>query len=244
MGIFLCGDPESVCSLLGWSSVALIHSFHSLHAFASCPAQTILRTSDHKRAQQTGQAESVISHDWFSSSPLFFIPPEDIDECQPGRCHQDAVCYNTQGSFTCQCRSGYYGDGFYCSPGKSCGMPSLSDKQTQHLTLNSASLLYIQSSNIRPVLLQVYFGCLRRELRQFGNSRLWCSCRLCNRKMYSQHCSLHCLFLLEMSFSPQYTGASWNLFFIFFWIEKEFVIPYKGCGSFCVAEFKADEERK
>ncbi|XP_068183596.1 nidogen-1 [Antennarius striatus] len=41
---------------------------------------------------------------------------QDIDECQVGRCHQDAVCYNTQGSFTCQCRSGYYGDGFYCSP--------------------------------------------------------------------------------------------------------------------------------
>ncbi|XP_037638608.1 nidogen-1 [Sebastes umbrosus] len=41
---------------------------------------------------------------------------QDIDECQPGRCHQDAVCYNNQGSFTCQCRPGYYGDGFYCSP--------------------------------------------------------------------------------------------------------------------------------
>uniref|UniRef100_A0A8C9XEE3 Nidogen 1 n=1 Tax=Sander lucioperca TaxID=283035 RepID=A0A8C9XEE3_SANLU len=40
---------------------------------------------------------------------------QDIDECQPGRCHQDAVCYNTQGSFTCQCRPGYHGDGFYCS---------------------------------------------------------------------------------------------------------------------------------
>ncbi|XP_041645126.1 nidogen-1 [Cheilinus undulatus] len=40
---------------------------------------------------------------------------QDIDECQPGRCHQDAVCYNTQGSFTCQCRQGYYGDGFQCS---------------------------------------------------------------------------------------------------------------------------------
>ncbi|XP_074532459.1 nidogen-1 [Halichoeres trimaculatus] len=40
---------------------------------------------------------------------------QDIDECQLGRCHQDAVCYNTEGSFTCQCRQGYYGDGFYCS---------------------------------------------------------------------------------------------------------------------------------
>ncbi|KAG5855571.1 hypothetical protein ANANG_G00050470 [Anguilla anguilla] len=38
-----------------------------------------------------------------------------IDECQPGRCHQDAVCYNTQGSFTCQCRPGLHGDGFHCS---------------------------------------------------------------------------------------------------------------------------------
>ncbi|CAK6951779.1 nidogen-1 [Scomber scombrus] len=41
---------------------------------------------------------------------------QDLDECQSGRCHQDAVCYNTQGSFTCQCRPGYYGDGFQCSP--------------------------------------------------------------------------------------------------------------------------------
>ncbi|KAE8280427.1 Nidogen-1 [Larimichthys crocea] len=40
----------------------------------------------------------------------------DIDECQTGRCHQDAVCYNTEGSFTCQCKAGYYGDGFSCSP--------------------------------------------------------------------------------------------------------------------------------
>ncbi|XP_055791289.1 nidogen-1 [Salvelinus fontinalis] len=40
---------------------------------------------------------------------------QDIDECQSARCHQEAVCYNTQGSFTCQCRPGYHGDGFYCS---------------------------------------------------------------------------------------------------------------------------------
>lgn len=40
---------------------------------------------------------------------------QDIDECQQGRCHQEAVCYNSQGSFTCQCKPGFYGDGFYCS---------------------------------------------------------------------------------------------------------------------------------
>ncbi|KAJ8392450.1 hypothetical protein AAFF_G00075750 [Aldrovandia affinis] len=40
---------------------------------------------------------------------------QDIDECQPGRCHQEAVCYNTQGSFNCQCKPGFQGDGFHCS---------------------------------------------------------------------------------------------------------------------------------
>ncbi|XP_029962713.1 nidogen-1 [Salarias fasciatus] len=40
---------------------------------------------------------------------------QDVDECQPGRCHQNAICFNTQGSFTCQCRPGYSGDGFQCS---------------------------------------------------------------------------------------------------------------------------------
>ncbi|XP_024298640.2 nidogen-1-like [Oncorhynchus tshawytscha] len=42
---------------------------------------------------------------------------QDIDECEQGRCHQDAVCYNAQGSFTCQCRPGFHGDGFQCAPG-------------------------------------------------------------------------------------------------------------------------------
>uniref|UniRef100_A0AAY4ELV2 Nidogen 1b n=1 Tax=Denticeps clupeoides TaxID=299321 RepID=A0AAY4ELV2_9TELE len=39
---------------------------------------------------------------------------QDIDECQPGRCHQDATCYNNQGSFTCQCHLGFHGNGFQC----------------------------------------------------------------------------------------------------------------------------------
>ncbi|XP_016374163.1 nidogen-1-like [Sinocyclocheilus rhinocerous] len=42
---------------------------------------------------------------------------QDTDECQPGRCHSDAICHNTQGSFTCQCRPGFHGDGFSCTPG-------------------------------------------------------------------------------------------------------------------------------
>uniref|UniRef100_A0A674E444 Nidogen 1 n=1 Tax=Salmo trutta TaxID=8032 RepID=A0A674E444_SALTR len=41
---------------------------------------------------------------------------QDVDECEQGRCHQDAVCYNSQGSFTCQCHPGFHGDGFQCTP--------------------------------------------------------------------------------------------------------------------------------
>uniref|UniRef100_W5NFR3 Nidogen 1 n=1 Tax=Lepisosteus oculatus TaxID=7918 RepID=W5NFR3_LEPOC len=40
----------------------------------------------------------------------------DIDECQPGRCHPNADCYNTPGSYRCQCRPGFYGDGSQCTP--------------------------------------------------------------------------------------------------------------------------------
>ncbi|MBN3312842.1 NID1 protein, partial [Atractosteus spatula] len=40
----------------------------------------------------------------------------DIDECQPGRCHPNADCYNTPGSYRCQCRLGFYGDGSQCTP--------------------------------------------------------------------------------------------------------------------------------
>jgi len=39
----------------------------------------------------------------------------DVDECtlyQP--CHKYAYCYNTVGSYKCQCMKGYYGDGKYC----------------------------------------------------------------------------------------------------------------------------------
>lgn len=48
----------------------------------------------------------------------FFFVVEDIDECQSRRCHQDADCFNTPGSFVCRCRQGYRGDGSYCYSGK------------------------------------------------------------------------------------------------------------------------------
>ena len=41
----------------------------------------------------------------------------DIDECKVYRndiCDTNAKCINTQGSFECQCKTGYQGNGFIC----------------------------------------------------------------------------------------------------------------------------------
>ncbi|XP_022790332.1 fibrillin-1-like isoform X2 [Stylophora pistillata] len=41
---------------------------------------------------------------------------DDVNECKerPSKCHNDADCSNTVGSYTCQCKEGYRGDGFTC----------------------------------------------------------------------------------------------------------------------------------
>jgi len=40
----------------------------------------------------------------------------DINECSTnnGGCDVQAICTNTPGSFSCSCKSGYYGNGFDC----------------------------------------------------------------------------------------------------------------------------------
>ena len=41
----------------------------------------------------------------------------DVDECltvDTNPCHSKANCINTAGTFSCECQSGYIGDGFIC----------------------------------------------------------------------------------------------------------------------------------
>ena len=47
----------------------------------------------------------------------FFYAHAGINECSEGNhdCHPDASCANTPaGSYTCTCKNGYQGTGFYC----------------------------------------------------------------------------------------------------------------------------------
>ena len=44
---------------------------------------------------------------------IYFLT--DIDECLSTPCDKNAVCANTEGSFTCKCNTGYSGDGFGCT---------------------------------------------------------------------------------------------------------------------------------
>ena len=41
----------------------------------------------------------------------------DINECTTSAhdCHAEAICSNTDGSFTCNCNQGYTGDGEDCA---------------------------------------------------------------------------------------------------------------------------------
>ena len=42
----------------------------------------------------------------------------DIDECANSPCDAKADCFNTAGSFICNCRKGFEGTGFQCEPYK------------------------------------------------------------------------------------------------------------------------------
>ena len=37
----------------------------------------------------------------------------DVNECESNStCHEQAECYDTEGSYLCECRTGYEGDGY------------------------------------------------------------------------------------------------------------------------------------
>uniref|UniRef100_A0A1I8GF76 EGF-like domain-containing protein n=1 Tax=Macrostomum lignano TaxID=282301 RepID=A0A1I8GF76_9PLAT len=57
-----------------------------------------------------------------SDYEVSYLCPADIDECalKLHNCDPNAQCINTPGSYKCQCKTGYFGDGFNCRTGAAC----------------------------------------------------------------------------------------------------------------------------
>lgn len=61
----------------------------------------------------------------------------DIDECvvdfatNPHNCHDDADCTNKEGTFECDCKTGFSGDGLSCADNDECADPADNDCQDE-----------------------------------------------------------------------------------------------------------------
>jgi len=49
----------------------------------------------------------------------------DINECDYDPCHKEAVCGNTQGSYSCICNDGFRGNGRWCEDTNECAVSKL-----------------------------------------------------------------------------------------------------------------------
>merc|ERR1712142_1310565 len=62
--------------------------------------------------------------DWHDINKMQRMCTGDKDKCDLGEddCHDNAVCTDTDGSFTCACKSGYSGDGKTCTNKDECDL--------------------------------------------------------------------------------------------------------------------------
>ena len=69
-----------------------------------------LQTRFCKKIQLQRYDKESIHGKYYYRVILFYI---DIDECETksNNCHPNAKCINNEGSFTCQCKPNYDGDG-------------------------------------------------------------------------------------------------------------------------------------
>ena len=77
------------------------------------PMPCLCSNSSHLCMCNNGYTGNRIDHENNNSMHYCLCYP-DIDECASSPCHTNAMCADTNGSFTCTCLGGFSGDGFLC----------------------------------------------------------------------------------------------------------------------------------
>ena len=94
-------------------------------------ACSVLKNSDHR-----SQLPCLAYKENLETTMILINCLTDIDECAAAthNCHGMAHCYNNEGSFTCECRESYSGDGILnCDPlGKLVSYRSLFKNKVVH----------------------------------------------------------------------------------------------------------------
>ncbi|XP_044173439.1 uncharacterized protein LOC114973131 [Acropora millepora] len=88
----------------------------------------------HEICEMNNETEETKPNDFIAEKGSYYIKRtgEDVDECTafPNICGANAHCHNTDGSYICNCKAGYTGDGKTCSradyKGYSASNPALS----------------------------------------------------------------------------------------------------------------------
>ncbi|KAM4607207.1 EGF-containing fibulin-like extracellular matrix protein 1 isoform 2-T2 [Polymixia lowei] len=109
-------------------------------AVPPAPPSRVQPTQGHSAGRRGSQARTVRCTPGFTADEQNFC--RDIDECATGRhtCGPEQTCYNTRGSFTCQCSPGYRRHGDQCVDRDEC----LQSHYCMHRCVNTQGSYYCE----------------------------------------------------------------------------------------------------
>ncbi|KAK2547230.1 hypothetical protein P5673_032915 [Acropora cervicornis] len=92
-----------------------------LTCYVLCDRDPVSKSCNFKHTkdicEMNNQTKETKPNDFISDEQSYYIKRTDVDECTafPNICGANADCHNTDGSYNCNCKTGYSGDGNTCS---------------------------------------------------------------------------------------------------------------------------------